>query len=72
MDKNKNNPDMIKNLEKTINNSKYINFNNDISDLFKLNVAWAKSNLNKKSEYFDADTLESETKKYNEKQYSKK
>ena len=34
--------------------------------------SWAKSNLNKKSEYFDADTLEAETKKYNEKKYSKK
>jgi Mrp family chromosome partitioning ATPase len=38
----------------------------------EISVAWAKSNLNKKSEYFDADTLEAETKKYNEKKYSKK
>jgi len=38
----------------------------------EIGLAWKKSKLNKKSDNFDADTLEAETQKYNEKKNSKK
>ena len=38
----------------------------------EIGLAWKKSKLNKKSDNFDADTLEAETQKYNAKKNSKK